>query len=223
MLVSAATDVAFWDPGRSDEPIHLSTEHASPVTSLRWTSNDRVLASSSHDGTIHLTESDGRLFDTLRPTVPNEPAAVLPVLSLSWSPGSRYLAAGSSDASVRVFDLQRRIQALQLRGHRASVIATAWNPNEMHVASASTAGEILMHRVQGSVAAVACEVDTMPADLPRSLRAVRNVRATCTSVLRAVRTEGTGQLAPGQAPRYVRRTRTSIGRAVLYVPRTVAP
>ena len=93
MLVSAATDVAFWDPGRSDEPIHLSTEHTSPVTSLRWTSNDRVLASSAHDGTIHLTESDGRLFDTLRPTVPNEPAAVLPVLSLSWSPGSRCLAA----------------------------------------------------------------------------------------------------------------------------------
>ena len=56
---------------------------------------------------------------------------------------------------MRVFDLQRRIQALQLRGHRAGVIATAWNPNEMHVASASTAGEILMHRVQGSVAAVA--------------------------------------------------------------------
>ena len=26
------------------------------------------------------------------------------------------------------------------------VIATAWNPNEMHVASASTAGQILMHR-----------------------------------------------------------------------------
>jgi WD40 repeat protein len=93
MLVSAATDVAFWDPGRSDEPIHLSTEHTSPVTSLRWTSNDRVLASSAHDGAIHLTESDGRLFDTLRPSVPNEPAAVLPVLSLSWSPGSRYLAA----------------------------------------------------------------------------------------------------------------------------------
>mgnify|MGYP002818153955 CR=1 FL=1 len=66
---------------------------APQVTSLRWTSNDRVLASSSHDGTIHLTESDGRLFDTLRPTVPNEPAAVLPVLSLSWSPGSRYEAA----------------------------------------------------------------------------------------------------------------------------------
>ena len=93
MLVSAATDVAFWDPGRSDEPIHLSTEHTSPVTSLRWTSNDRVLASSAHDGAIHLTESDGRLFDTLRPSVPNEPAAVLPVLSLSWSPGSRYLVA----------------------------------------------------------------------------------------------------------------------------------
>ena len=155
MLVSAATDVAFWDPGRSDEPLHLSTVHTSPVTSLRWTSNDRVLASSAHDGTIHLTESDGRLFDTLRPTVPGDPAGVLPVLSLSWSPGSRYLAAGGSDASVRVFDLQRRIQALQLRGHRAGVIATAWNPNEMHVASASTAGELLMHRVQGSVAAVA--------------------------------------------------------------------
>ena len=154
MLVSGATDVAFWDPARSQEPTHLVTQHAAPVTSLRWTSNDRVLGSSSHDGSIVLTESDGRLFDTLRPSVPNDPAATLPVLSLSWSPGSRYLAAGSSDASVRVFDLQRRIQALQLRGHRAGVIAAAWNPNEMHVVSASSAGEVIMHRVQGSVAAV---------------------------------------------------------------------
>ena len=106
MLVSAATDVAFWDPGRSDEPLHLSTVHTSPVTSLRWTSNDRVLASSAHDGTIHLTESDGRLFDTLRPTVPGDPAGVLPVLSLSWSPGSRYLAAGGSDKILWILLLE---------------------------------------------------------------------------------------------------------------------
>ena len=52
MLVSGATDVAFWDPARSQEPTHLVTQHAAPVTSLRWTSNDRVLGLSL----IHISE-----------------------------------------------------------------------------------------------------------------------------------------------------------------------
>ena len=139
MLASAATDVVLWEPCR-DEPVHqLSSAHGAPVTSLRWTSNDRVLGSGSHDGTVVLTESDGNVFDTLRPTITNEPTGVLPMLALSWSPGSRYLAAGANDASVRVFDLQRRVHALTLRGHRAAVTAVAWNPNEMHLASASSA------------------------------------------------------------------------------------
>lgn len=166
MLASAGTDVSLWEIGR-DEPLQQLQEHGAPVSSLRWTSNDRVLGSASHDGSILLIESDGNMFDTLRP-VPNEPSVAVPVLSLSWSPGSRYLAAGCNDATVRVFDLQRRVQALQLRGHRAGVGAVAWNPNELHVASASSAGEIVMHRVQGSVAAVSrathpkLEEDTLP-------------------------------------------------------------
>ena len=43
-----------------------------------------------------------------------------------------------------------------------------------------------------------------------------DVRATRTSLLRAVHTEGTGQLAPWRAPLYVRRTRTSLGTCRTY-------
>ncbi|EOD20880.1 hypothetical protein EMIHUDRAFT_241694 [Emiliania huxleyi CCMP1516] len=50
---------------------------------------------------------------------------------------------------------QKREHALTLRGHRAGVCALSWSPSEVHVASASTAGDVIVHRVQGSVAALA--------------------------------------------------------------------
>ena len=56
---------------------------------------------------------------------------------------------------------------------------------------------------------------------PTLLLAVRlYVRATRTSLLRAARTRGAGQLAPGEAP--ARCTCTSGASGLLYVPRTVA-
>ena len=45
-------------------------------------------------------------------------------------------------------------------------------------------------------------------------RTSRGLRITRTGLLRAVRTEGSGQLAPGRALLHVRCTRTSLGRAV---------
>ena len=48
------------------------------------------------------------------------------------------------------------------------------------------------------------------------------VRATRTSLLRAVRARGAGQLAPGPHARSVRRTHTSRSGVTTYVPRTVA-
>jgi len=159
LLATAGDDgVALWDGGAVAR--RRFSPHAAQVSALRWTANDRVLASSSHDGSVVLSERDGSLFDTLRPQArgPDGPA---PVLSVTWSPASRYLASGSADALVRIFDLQKREHALTLRGHRAGVCALSWSPSEVHVASASTAGDVIVHRVQGSVAAV-CRADTAP-------------------------------------------------------------
>ena len=149
----SGTEVAFWAAGADDGPVVEFSPHAAPTTCVRWTSNDRVLASGSRDGTIALSEPDGKLYDTLgRPTSEEEAPAVL---CLTWSPGSRYLAAGGADAVVRIFDLHKRQLALALRGHASAVRAAAWSPNEVHVASAGAGGEILLHRVQDSVAVVA--------------------------------------------------------------------
>ena len=108
----------MWVPG-NNERVTTIEPHADSITSLRWTSNDRVLASGARDGTVALSEASGRLFHTLDAT--STSGATVAVLSLTWSPGSRYLAAGGSDTVVRIFDLQKRTQALVLRGHRAAV------------------------------------------------------------------------------------------------------
>ena len=157
-LIATASDdeVSLWEGGGGEEPLATFEPHLEPITALRWTSNDRVLASASHDGTIALSEPSGKLFHTLQaqPTSGGASSAVA-IHAITWSPGSRYLAAGGSDAVVRIFDLQKRAQALALRGHRAAVRGLSWSPSEVYVASSSDAGEIIVHRVQGSVAAVA--------------------------------------------------------------------
>ena len=49
-----------------------------------------------------------------------------------------------------------------------------------------------------------------------------HVRGPRTDLLRAARTSGTGQFAPGRPLPYVRRIHTSFGRIAPHVPRTVA-
>ena len=153
-IASASDDeITLWEPDGGDSPLTTFEPHSDQITCVRWTSSDRVLASGAKDGTVALTEASGALFHTLEAASPT--GATVAVLCITWSPGSRYLAAGGSDAVVRVFDLQKRSQALTLRGHRAAVRGVAWSPSEVYVASSSDAGEIVVHRVQGSVAAVA--------------------------------------------------------------------
>ena len=103
--------------------------HTEPITCLKWTSNDRILASGARDGTVALSEASGALFHTLEAASPS--GATVAILALTWSPGSRYLAAAGSDAVVRIFDLQKRSQALTLRGHRSAVRGVAWSPSEV--------------------------------------------------------------------------------------------
>ena len=153
-IASASDDeITLWEPDGGDSPLTTFEPHSDQITCVRWTSSDRVLASGAKDGTVALSEASGALFHTLEAASPT--GATVAVLCITWSPGSRYLAAGGSDAVVRVFDLQKRSQALTLRGHRAAVRGVAWSPSEVYVASSSDAGEIVVHRVQGSVAAVA--------------------------------------------------------------------
>jgi len=155
LLASASDDeIMTFEPVTSDEPLATFEPHAEQITCLRWTSNNRILASAARDGTIALSEASGRLFHTLEAASPT--GATVEVLSLTWSPGSRYLAAGGSDNVVRIFDLQKRTQALTLRGHRAAVRGVAWSPSEVYVASSSDAGEIVVHRVQVSALSPAC-------------------------------------------------------------------
>lgn len=167
LLASAGEDIAFWDwDADAESALFRSSPHVAEISAVRWTANDRVLGSGSKDGTVVLTEENGNLFDTL--SVSRSPDAPVAVLGLTWSPGSRYLAVAGSDALVRIFDLQKRVQALVLRGHRTAVLGVAWAPSEVHVASSSQAGEIIVHRVQGSVAAVVRVQHPVPDPTPTS-------------------------------------------------------
>ena len=83
IIASASDDeIAVWETGSpSEDPLVAFEPHDEPITCLRWTSNDRVLASGSHDGTIALSEASGKLFHTLQTaTTPGGPG--VPVLAM---------------------------------------------------------------------------------------------------------------------------------------------
>ena len=98
----------------------------------------------------HVGMAGGKLYDTLgRPTSGRRRRRC----SASRGAGLRGTWRGGADASC-LRPAQAAARAA-LRGHASAVRAAAWSPNEVHVASAGAGGEILLHRVQDSVAVVA--------------------------------------------------------------------
>ena len=59
LLASASDDeVLTFEPlSASDRPLASFEPHSDSNTCLRWTSNDRILASGSRDGTVALSEA----------------------------------------------------------------------------------------------------------------------------------------------------------------------
>ena len=59
------------------------------------------------------------------------------VYSVAFSPDGTRLAAGCRDNTVRLFDVARRQQVAELRGHTDYVHAVAWSPDGTRLVSGS--------------------------------------------------------------------------------------
>jgi WD40 repeat protein len=110
--------------------------HKQAITSLAFSPDNRFLASSSFDGTVHVhATTDWKLAAELKGHTDN-------VNQVAWHKSSMRLATASHDNSVRLWDLRNPGTSKQLTGHTKYVNCLAWAPDGLSLASGSVDGTL---------------------------------------------------------------------------------
>lgn len=108
---------------------HNRLLHNSWVTSVSYSPDGEIIASSGADNTVHLWGKDGKLITNL--TGHNSG-----VNSVNFSPDGEIIASGSGDNTIKLW--QRKGQLITtLKGHDQSVNSTSFSPNGKIIASGS--------------------------------------------------------------------------------------
>ncbi|HEY5911967.1 MAG TPA: serine/threonine-protein kinase [Verrucomicrobiae bacterium] len=108
--------------------------HLASVLGIAYSSDSRLLATGSYDGTIRLWDTvAGRELATL--------GRGAPVFGVASAPGQNVLATATADGLVRLWDIATRSVLTTLRGHTANVRALSFSPQGL-LASGDEAGVV---------------------------------------------------------------------------------
>lgn len=144
----AACSVRLWDVA-SGRQLHELKGHAGDITGVHFSPDGKLLASSSHDGTIHVWDRAGKLVRVI--AVPADPvrlgrfsvtgqtqgADFGGVDALAFSPDGKWIASGGYDGCVRVWDAHTGKALRTMAGHGAEVVSVAFRGDGKVLASAS--------------------------------------------------------------------------------------
>ena len=126
--------------------------HTGPVENLVWSSDGKILASSSYDlTTIQDKDNNVRLWKpdgTLLTVLTGHSAGVT---SLVWSPDGKVLASGSFDQTIRLWHPDGTPITI-IKPNAGTVFALAWSPDSKVLASGSidpTPGPLVTPSIPG--------------------------------------------------------------------------
>ncbi|MBD2459500.1 hypothetical protein H6G89_00445 [Oscillatoria sp. FACHB-1407] len=153
VLLAAAITTSDVDPDGDRKPvgvvtlwnlegdeIHSFQAHNDEITSLSFSPDGTVIATSSVDNTVKLWNLQGENLATLRGHTNR-------VNSVSFSPDGRTIASASTDTTVRLWHRDGRYLKT-LEGHFSAVTTTVFHPDSKLLASASSDGSIHLWNVE---------------------------------------------------------------------------
>src|SRR5579864_321487 len=100
------------------------------ITALAYSSDGRILAAASLDGTVQIWNGDGTNTGKSVVTSSQE------VYAIAISPNGKLLATAGSNSEIQIWDLNGRRELRKLRGHKGPVPALAFSPDGGGLASA---------------------------------------------------------------------------------------
>jgi len=112
--------------------------HQRSVYTISFSSDGKLLASGSRDGTIKIWNwKEKRELHTL-------PGHQYSVNSISFSPDGKLLASGSSDNTIKIWNVQEGGEPLTLSGHQDDVKSVSFSPDGELLASGSWDGKVIL-------------------------------------------------------------------------------
>jgi WD40 repeat protein len=144
ILLWNADDLSLRYAGDSSLPPTPINGHFSPVYSIAFSPDGKMLASGGTDGYVILWDAETR-------EVIGEPFKGQTgfVWSVAFTPDGKTLASASDDRTVILWDVATRTQIGQpLAGHKGAVISVAFSPDGKTLASGSEDDAIILWNVQ---------------------------------------------------------------------------
>ena len=138
------------------EPIATLRGHSGGVNSLDWSSDGKMLASGSDDGTIILWDPiNGKRLATLTGHVDR-------INSVAFNPAGTKIVSASADNNVIVWDITQDQLAKSLEGHSGEITSLVWSSDGNRLASGSADASIVIWDVDNDQAIQALQGHRLP-------------------------------------------------------------
>jgi len=138
-LIKMRNTIKIWD-FTTREVIRELKGHTDKISSIAWSPNGKLLASSGKDERIIIWDvQQGKIYRTLSA---NGGFGLLTgyggwVTSLSWNRDGRQIVGGLFSSVIKIWDIQNRKIIRVLRDHKSAVWSVAWSPDGKYIASGS--------------------------------------------------------------------------------------